>query len=343
MNMTEPDWLLPALQAVLPPARAWQVQPWAGGGNHRVFRVQSSVREYLVKWYFPAGHDPGTRLNAEWSFATFAWQRGVRKMPEPIACDPVLGFTVFEFVAGRKLEPGELSAKEVMVAADFLAEVQPEERTTVSASLPAAAESCFSLEEHLRCVRQRLDRIRDEITTGEGRHESAVRSFLHEGLLPAAESVERQIRERAAAESMELGAALPDRARIVSPSDFGFHNALRDANGQWRFFDFEYAGWDDPAKTACDFVCQVAVPVPPPLWHDWFARVTALTNGLTASRIRLLLPWYRLKWCCIVLNPLLAAGRARRQFSRGTDAAISDAECLQRAERILAAIDMDRV
>ncbi len=35
---------------------------------------------------------------------------------------------------------------------------------------------------------------------------------------------------------------------IVSPSDFGFHNALLDDGGAISFLDFEYSGRDDPAK-----------------------------------------------------------------------------------------------
>ena len=38
----------------------------------------------------------------------------------------------------------------------------------------------------------------------------------------------------------------------ISPSDFGFHNALRTNTGPV-FFDFEFSGWDDPAKTIIDF------------------------------------------------------------------------------------------
>ena len=48
---------------------------------------------------------------------------------------------------------------------------------------------------------------------------------------------------------------LAPQHRCLSPSDFGFHNALlRGRPGvpgarDWVFLDFEYFGWDDPAKT----------------------------------------------------------------------------------------------
>ena len=49
--------------------------------------------------------------------------------------------------------------------------------------------------------------------------------------------------------------------RCLSPSDFGFHNSILDDNGRYYFLDFEYSGWDDPAKMVSDFFLQPAVSV----------------------------------------------------------------------------------
>ena len=103
----------------------------------------------------------------------------------------------------------------------------------------------------------------------------------------------------------------------MSPSDFGFHNALLDSLGRLCFFDFEYAGWDDPAKLVGDFFCQVEVPVSRRFLAG-FAEGIASTYpqpDALIERIQLLFPVYQLKWCCIVLNEFLPAGRARREFS----------------------------
>jgi hypothetical protein len=104
--------------------------------------------------------------------------------------------------------------------------------------------------------------------------------------------------------------------RCLSPSDFGFHNTIRSGDGRLRFFDFEYAGWDDPAKTICDFFCQPAVPVP----NEWLPAFLqeiggAFPGGELAERVALLLHVYQTKWCCIMLNDFLPAGNQRRAFS----------------------------
>ena len=89
----------------------------------------------------------------------------------------------------------------------------------------------------------------------------------------------------------------------LSPSDFGFHNALTGPAGLG-FLDFEYAGRDDPAKLVSDFFCQPEIPVPMRYHAGFIAR---LAQGLRLdaagrARCRILLDAYRIKWTCIILN-----------------------------------------
>ena len=48
---------------------------------------------------------------------------------------------------------------------------------------------------------------------------------------------------------------------IISPSDFGFHNVII-YKGINYFIDFEFSGWDDPAKLYCDFILQPKIQIP---------------------------------------------------------------------------------
>lgn len=86
-----------------------------------------------------------------------------------------------------------------------------------------------------------------------------------------------------------------------------------------KFFDFEYAGWDDPAKLVCDFFCQLAVPVPFTYWREFLGVLQKARgwNSLVEKRAKILLSVYRIKWCCIALNDFLAPEAARRNFSAG--------------------------
>ncbi|MFV1966435.1 MAG: aminoglycoside phosphotransferase family protein [Pirellulaceae bacterium] len=292
----------------------------AGGANNRVYRVLLSDGAALLKWYFSDPHDPHDRLQCEWAFADFAWAHGLRQLPQPLACDQQRRLGLFEFVDGRLLTVDELTRDRIHAAVDFCRELNRFRDSEPAQQLGAAAEACFSIEAHLTRIDQRVSRLRSMV------QKAAVpppaRELCIQRLLPQWRDVEARIRAEAARSGIDLRTELPAASRVLSPSDFGFHNALLDTSGALRFFDFEYAGWDDPAKTICDFFCQIAVPVPP-RFRDEFARsllADLAEPTMLERRAELLMPAYRVKWCCIVLNPLLVSGQRRRAFSHATEA-----------------------
>ena len=133
---------------------------------------------------------------------------------------------------------------------------------------------------------------------------------------PAWERVRATLLDGAHRRAIGLDSRLDDAALCISPSDFGFHNALAEGD-RIGFIDFEYAGRDDPAKLVCDFFCQPEVPVP--LVHmAGFARRLIAGLDLDPShegRCHLLLDAYRVKWACIILNDFLPLGSARRAYA----------------------------
>ncbi len=303
------DRLLTA--AGLPPAIAIERLP--GGGNNRVYRVETAAGPVLLKEYFQHPADPRDRLGAEQAFLQFAWAHGVRAIPQPLACDRSAGIGVYEFRAGRKLAPGEVTAAHVDEAAAFFNAVNRHRDDPAAAALPVASEACFSLAEHLACVDRRIARLAT-IEPESDLHRRAA-ALVAERLVPAWQ----RVRAAVAASGQPLDAPLAAADRVISPSDFGFHNCLVTDSGL-KFIDFEYAGWDDPAKTVCDFFCQPAVPVPRVHFERFLAAVISATGDAgIRDRVALLLPVYELKWCCIMLNEFLPVGDDRRSFASADD------------------------
>jgi hypothetical protein len=287
-----------------------------GGGNNRVYRVEVDDRSALLKAYFRHPADPRDRLGTEFAFSHFAWENGVRRLPQPYAARRELGLGLYEFVAGRRLAPAEVDGDAVDQALTFYQELNAHRDRPETGQFPAASEACFSLADHLDCVERRIKRLeRWEPVTDLDRQTA---EFVRTELGPFWAYLRTRIEDRTRSKGIRREAPLPGAARRLSPSDFGFHNALREPSGLLRFLDFEYAGWDDPAKLACDFFCQPAVPVPAGFWDPCLDRLTADLPDPDRHRARmeLLLPVYRVKWVAIRLNDFLAIDGARRRFAR---------------------------
>lgn len=289
--------------------------PLSGGKNNQVFQVDLADRTLVLKAYFQHPGDPRDRLGADYAFSTFAWSHGIRCLPQPLACDPENRLALYEFIPGRKLNPGEVTAARVNEAISFYRQLNALRGEKEAAKLPNGSEACFRLADHLQCLSRRSERLqRMEPSTAIDREAAA---FIAREFSPLCQTVLNELTERAQAHGLSLSAELPASDRCLSPSDFGFHNALLTPSGQMTFLDFEYSGWDDPAKTVCDFFCQPELPAPLSAFDEFSRSVSA---GLSESdrqrqRFKLLLPVYQLKWCCIILNDFLPAGNQRRQFA----------------------------
>jgi hypothetical protein len=283
----------------------------AGGRNNQVFRVDTEVGAVVLKRYFTDARDSRDRLGAEWSFISHAWSRGVRAVPEPLACDRAEQAGLYGFVQGRKLTAAELAPVHIDVAIDFVLDVNAPPRP----ALAPGSEACFSLAEHIATVERRVARL--ATLDADVPHVVYARRLVADRLQPAWEDVKAQIFAGAAAEGLAVDTAIPAHQCCLSPSDFGFHNALVDDAGKLTFLDFEYAGRDDPAKLVSDFFCQPEVPVPLALHGHVIDRLSE-GLGLDAAsvvRCRLLLDAYQIKWTCIILNEFLPLGAARRAFA----------------------------
>jgi hypothetical protein len=295
-------------------AEAVQVERMAGGRNNRVFRIAlADGGTVVLKSYFHDLRDPRNRLAAEWGFLSYGWARKIRSIPQPLARENETHSALYSFVEGRRLAPGEVGAVHADAAAGFLLELNA--ARDGDDPLGRASEACFSIAEHIATVERRVAQLHALDPAVPHRDDAA--ELISAILVPTWERVRRRVVE----EAQTLGIA-PDRPisgaeRVISPSDFGFHNALEGADGRLVFLDFEYAGMDDLAKLVCDFFCQPEVPVALAYFERFLERLIAGLDipGSAEARCRLLLDAYRIKWACIILNEFRPLGAARRMFA----------------------------
>jgi thiamine kinase-like enzyme len=281
-----------------------------GGGNSRIYKLEGP---YAGKVYFQQH-----RLEVEFAALEFVWRHGVRCVPEPIAADPRAKIAVYEFVEGKKPVPTE---GDIDAAVEFLANLKRLATEPDATALPPAAEACFTAQAIVENVRNRLTRVANV---------PALKQFLHDDFQPLLEHL---------AAKLPSEESLPLDQRTLSPSDFGFHNTLRRPDGELVFLDFEYFGWDDPAKMVADFLLHPAMDLTFSLKQRFASGIYRRfdTNKNLVKRVETVYPLFGLKWCLIMLNEFVPEDLQRRGFASGgnLDRAAAQARQLEKAQRML--------
>jgi hypothetical protein len=295
-----------ALQALLgkPADSAERV---GAGRNSRVYRVRCGEAEYAAKFYFKPTADGRDRLQVEYSGLDFLWRRGVRCIAQPVRADAARQIALYRFIDGEPVDSSGVAAGEIDQLLAFVAELKAIEADAQARALNPAAEAFFTVDGVMANLRQRLARL--EALDAQGAAYDALRRFLGEHFNPAL----KVFGERAAIGS---GAELAWEYRTLSPSDLGFHNSLRAAGGRLVFLDFEYFGWDDPAKTLSDCLLHPMMRLAPARRQQLaagFERIFGADPGWN-GRVKALYPLFALKWCMIMLNEFRSDQIERRRY-----------------------------
>ena len=278
------------------------------GRNSRVYRVDGVDRQALLKIYHRHPSDLRDRLDAEYSFLEL--MAGVEPIPvsSPIQRDDRQGFGLYEFLPGEPVT--QISIADIDQAAAFITAINKLRTSEAAKRLGLASEACRTIDEHVALVSKRVFRLRNAVISQDA---SSVSEFVEGNLLPTLSGIISNI--CSAYDAGVRREPVSDQHWILSPSDFGFHNVLR-VDGSLFFVDFEYAGWDDPAKLICDFTCQPELPITAHQAARFSKTVATWLDSLDLMRrAEHLTPLYRLKWCCILLNEYLQEGRDRRFHS----------------------------
>ncbi|HYM72307.1 MAG TPA: aminoglycoside phosphotransferase family protein [Stellaceae bacterium] len=283
------------------------IEPVASGGrNSRVYRVRCGGASFALKHYPPDRRD---RLKTETEALALMVRHGVTAAPRVLATDPERGYALLEWIDGKPVD--RPSAPDIDAAAGFLIKIHALRQVREAEHQPLAAEACLSGAEIAAQLEGRLERL-----GGVAGDDAALARFL----VRLSEGLATSILPRAVAgyDRLGLSFAVPIAAdaRSLCPSDFGFHNALRGPRGLF-FVDFEYFGWDDPAKLVCDFLLHPGTPLAAPLKARFVAAMRAAYGGDPhfGERLRLLYPMFAMRWCLILLNEFLPERWAGRRHA----------------------------
>lgn len=296
----------------------YKLIPLRGGRNNRAFKLICDSREFFLKEYFYSPTDTRDRLYHEFGFTSFVWSNGIHSVPEPLASLSNERLALYEFIVGKSANYRPTTTYDIRQAADFILIVNKYRAKESAKKLPAASEACFSMNDHIKNTAIRVNRLSQIEVTDD--YDEIAKQQIAQRLFPLWDEVIKNIDAQRKKYPL-IDQTLSFEQKWISPSDFGFHNAIEEDDGRLRFVDFEYAGWDDPAKLLCDFANQ------PDRILESFLSLNFIRDIIAADvnpkflqrRYALLEPLYQIKWACIILNDFLPTGGVRRAFTRSAN------------------------
>lgn len=301
-----------------------QHRPVRGGRNSRAFHVlprDATQAPLFLKEYFRHPRDPRDRLATEYDAISFMRAQQIDCVPSARFADPAANVAAYSYIAGEPALHTALSSGDIDALLAFLRQLHAQRTAAAARTLPVASEACFCLTDLTRQLHGRFERL------AAVEHE-ALQAFLA-SITPLIAELSAEAASGLLEQDRSPDDPLPEPFRTLSPSDIGFHNAIRQADGQLVFVDFEYFGWDDPAKLISDFLLQPEQQLSEDLRQRFIAGAFAIyPDPALPARLQLVFPLFRLKWIAILLNEFLRDAAARRTFANAHD--LSRGDILQR-------------
>lgn len=288
------------------------------GRNSRVYRlIYSNGMTCAGKHYFHSSSDPRDRMRTELLAFELIRENGIENVPKIVAADFKKGLLVMEFIEGDGFL--HVEKEDIDIAALFLLKLKKVSKRNIP-DINQAKEAFFSACKIVENIALRLDKfktvpyripLKDEFDY-----------FLHYGIMPALDKYIFDACNILQRHNIPFEREIEKIDWTLSPSDFGFHNAIKRENGDIYFLDFEYFGWDDPAKTICDFLLHPAMNLDDKLKQHFIGSVLKGLDegGSLRYRVEAYFPLFGLKWCLIMLNEFLPADLARRRFATSEQA-----------------------
>jgi hypothetical protein len=251
----------------------------------------------------------------------------VEQVPKPVARDLKAGLAIYSFIEGEAPARHDSRPEAIEPLISFLAALHGLRLSSDAAKLPLAAEAAIEPPMIIQQIESRLARL--SAFPSDNEIGAALHAFIVNQLRPAL-AQRRLVVEQLTPISLQRA--------TLSPSDFGFHNAIHRPDGRLFFVDFEYFGWDDPAKLICDTLLHP---------HEymqlsntqkiyWMEQCLALYDDPDLKgRVEILFPMLGLKWSLILLNEFIPAEANRRAFAGEITDSAKLARQLEKSENML--------
>jgi hypothetical protein len=261
-------------------------------------------------------------LNTEFNAIRFLRKHGIEDIPDTVGKDDDLNMGLYSWIDGKPVNDPNLTDLGKLVK--FVRKLYQLSRNTRYPADKLATEACLSARELVNQIETRFKRL-----LSVSKNAPILFEFMNHQFNPLWSNLKQKLPRTWPESTREEN--LEQKYRILSPSDFGCHNALK-ADGKITFIDFEYFGWDDPVKLTADLLWHPAVDLDPELAVEWEGAMVDIFTVDPDFRHRLnaAKPLYGMRWAMIVLNEFLPGFAARRRNALSADS--YDEEAIKTAQ-----------
>lgn len=267
-----------------------------GRGNSRIYKLTAvNDTSYALKIYPDRQLDSRQRLETEYTSCQYLVESGFPVM-KAYTINENLNWAIYGWLSGHTID--SVDNEFIDSAVGFIKALYTESRGCHDKDRFAeASEACLSGKTIVQQINTRLDRLKKTDSL-------ELNDFLQKEFSPIFEMLTIKAREKVAD---VFDSRLTRELQMMSPSDFGSHNAVKEDSGRIMFFDFEYFGWDDPVKLISDFYWHPGMNLSQELKAKWLNSVKDIFKSDVSYELRLsaYLPLYALRWCLILLNEYL--------------------------------------
>jgi hypothetical protein len=270
------------------------------GSNSRVFKVRTPDKYFALKFFRSSPDGGNTRLEAEVAASQFFKKFKISNTSELVQHSNEYNCALFNWIEGTKIE--QITRSEIDEALRFLKMIFNLENAPAVKDFPFGIEACISGTEVVSQVNKRLFKLDKSVS----RYPELL-PFLEERFKPLMKRIITSSMRAYEFNGEDFSKQIRDNLLILSPVDFGFHNAIRK-KAEVVFFDFEFFGWDDPTHLVADTVLHPGMQISD-ADKSYFVETAfdllRVKDPFFEARYYALTPLYALRWACIILNPFL--------------------------------------
>ena len=268
--------------------------PINAGINSLSWEIRNKESSYFLKKYITNPFDKRNRLDNEINFLQLLLSNNFKNIPKPICFSKKHNWALLSWLNGNTIQSPNLNDWDKLI--NFLADIQKIKDYKKTSKISIASETFGDFLSHKNFIEKR---IRSFQIILKNNNYIDLSNWVEENL--TTKIINFKARKYKSFSKKSNG----NFDFILSPSDIGFHNCIKN-NKKLYFFDFEYAGWDDQYKQFTDLIIQ-----PENVLENYQAnKLLKRFSGILDKEINfeILQEYifiYRLKWTLIVLKQLL--------------------------------------